>query len=143
MNILDVVLGPTFGKVIDKIFPDPALKQQAQLQLLQLHQAGEFKEIDAQLQINLAQSTTNTAEANSPSLLKGGWRPFIGWVCGVALLYDFLMQPLLSWASTAFWHCPIPPQLDIGTLITLVGGMLGLGGMRSAERINGVIPQGK
>ena len=143
MNLLDIVLGPTFGKVLDKFFPDPAVKQQAQLQILQLQQAGEFKELDSQLQRDLSQADINKVEAASPDFFRGGWRPAVGWVCVVGLLYDFLTQPLLSWASNAFWHVAIPPQLDISVLMTLVGGMLGLGGMRTAERLNGVIAKGK
>jgi len=81
MNIVDVLLGPTFGKIIDKIFPDPAQKTQAQLALLQAQQAGEFKELDAQLQLAKGQTDTNQIEAANPKLFVSGWRPFIGWVC--------------------------------------------------------------
>lgn len=141
MNLLDIITGPIFH-IIDKLVPDQAQKAQMQLQVLQLNQAGEFKELDAQLQRDLAQIGVDNTEAASPSLFKSGWRPFIGWLCGLGLGYQFLLQPMLAWVST--WkHIPAPPTLDLGTLVTILGGLLGLGAMRTTERIQGVIPRGK
>jgi len=138
MNFLDVVLGPTFGKIIDKIFPDPQAKAQAQLALLQAQQAGEFKEIDAQLQMAKGQTDTNLAEAQNPSLFVSGWRPFIGWICGLGLASQFIVGPFATWAASLLGH-PVPfPTLELGTLMTLLAGMLGLGAMRTTEKINGV-----
>lgn len=141
MNIMDLITGPVFH-VIDKLLPDPVAKAAAQLQLLQLNQAGEFKELDNQLQRDLAQIGVNNTEAASPCAFRGGWRPFIGWVCGVGLAYQFLLQPLLAWGSS-IRHLPVPPTLDLGTLVTILGGLLGLGAMRTTERIQGVIAPGK
>ena len=66
-----------------------------------------------------------------------GWRPFIGWVCGSGLVYSFIAQPLLAWAS-GIWVFPAPPVLDLSTLLTVLGGMLGLSSLRTVEKINGV-----
>lgn len=143
MNVFDFLIGPTFGKVLDKVFPDPAAKQAAQLQLLSLQQAGEFKQVDADLAMAKGQTDTNLAEAASSSLFKGGWRPFVGWVCGIGLGYDFVLRPPLAWASSGFWHIPVPPALDLSTILPLLGGLLGLGTLRTYERVNGVIPAGK
>jgi hypothetical protein len=141
MGWLDAV-GPVVQKLLAFI-PDPQQKAAAQLALFQAQQAGEFKEIDAALAAGAQQNAVNVAEAASGSAFKGGWRPFVGWVCGVGLAYQFLAHPLLVWASTAFWHVAVPPELDTGTLLDLLGGLLGLGAMRTVERINGVIPRGQ
>jgi len=82
-----------------------------------------------------AQIAVNTAEASSPSLFVAGWRPFIGWVCGAGLTYQFLLFPFVSWFS-AMGHVSPPPVLDVGTLSSLITGMLGLAGMRSYEKMN-------
>lgn len=129
-------------KILDKIIPDPAAKAEAKLKMLELQQQGAFKELDAEMQLALAQIDVNKTEASSPSLFKGGWRPATGWVCVMGLFYQFLGQPLLAWASTMYAFEP-PPVLDTADLMTLLLGMLGLGAYRSYERINGVIPAGK
>lgn len=124
--------------LIDKLLsfiPDPAQKAAAQLALVQAQQAGEFKELDTVVALAQGQTSTNAVEAASPSLLVAGWRPFVGWICAAALGYDFLTQPLLSWASAAFWHCPVPPQLDSATLTALITGMLGLGAWHIGDNI--------
>ena len=87
-----------------------------------------------------AQLAVDQAEASSTSLFKGGWRPFIGWVCGSGLVYEFLLRPLLPWfvsVIAAKTFAPMP-DLDTGVLMNLVGGMLGLGAMRTYEKIAGV-----
>lgn len=140
MNILDIL---TIGsKILDRVLPDPAQKAAATLEMFRAQQAGEFKEIDNQLQRDLAQIDVNKTEAASPDFFRGGWRPAVGWVCVFGLLYTFMAQPLLAWAS-GIWSIPAPPALDMGTLLTLLGGMLGLGTLRTAERIQGVVAPGK
>lgn len=141
MNILDIIFGPV-ASLVEKYVPSAADKEAFQLELEKLKQTTDLTQLAAQTDLSKAQLAVNQAEATTDAF-RGGWRPFIGWICGVALAYDFLIQPLLSWASTAYWKVPVPPQLDLGTLIMVVSGMLGLGGMRSAERIQGVIPKGK
>lgn len=139
MNILELVAGPVL-KIIDKLVPDANQKAQLQLEAMRMAQAGEFKEIDSQLQRDLAQIGVNQAEAQSPDIFRGGWRPAVGWVCVTGLLYTYLAQPLLTWAS-GVWDVPAPPELDMGDLLILLGGMLGLGTLRTAERVKGVLPR--
>jgi len=136
MALLDLLVGPVLS-IVDKLIPDPVAKAQAQIQLLQLQQNDTFKQIDAQLQANAQQTDTNKIEAASSSLFVSGWRPFIGWVCGSGLAYQYLADPMISWAA-AIQHWPLPPSLDLGTLITMLMGLLGLGGMRTFEKLNGV-----
>jgi hypothetical protein len=123
-------------KIVDKILPDPQAKAQAQLEILRMNQAGEFKSIETDLQLALGQLEVNKIEAAAPDLFRGGWRPAVGWVCVIGLLYTYLGQPLLAWAS-GIWDVPAPPSLDLGDLLILLGGMLGLGGMRTMERLKG------
>lgn len=137
MNMLDVILGPIF-KVIDKIIPDPAAKAQMQLDILKLQQAGEFKEIDAQLQVALAQAQTNTTEAASNDPFVSRWRPFIGWICGAGFAVEFVIGPLGAWLAAMLGHPIAPPKLDVEPLVTMLAGMLGLGSLRTYEKVKGV-----
>jgi hypothetical protein len=129
-------------KIIEKVLPNPEAKAAAQLKLLEMSQQGELAALAAEVQLAKNQTDINLEEAKSSSLFKGGWRPAIGWVGAFALLYQYIGRPLLTWYSTHHNFTP-PPALDLGDLLTIVGGMLGLGTLRTFERINKVIPQGK
>lgn len=126
-------------KVLDKVIPDPQAKAAAQLELMRLQQAGEFKDIETDLQLAQMQADVNKVEAASADPFTSRWRPFIGWVCGTALAYQFLLAPILTWVAAMNNHPEIiAPELDMGDLLTLLLGMLGLGGLRTAEKIKGV-----
>jgi hypothetical protein len=125
------------GKILDKVLPDPKAKAEAQLELLRLQQSGQLAEMDHELKLTLAQTDINREEAKNPSIFVSGWRPFVGWICGVGLGYQFLVMPLVSWYAVNH-AMQTPPSLDMGTLITLLGGMLGLGGLRTFEKYQGV-----
>lgn len=118
------------SKVIDRIFPSPAEAANAKFKLFELQQSGELAQMAGQMEIN-------KVEASNPSLFVSGWRPFVGWVCGFSLVYSFIGQPILAWASLNFSFAA-PPTLDLGTLLTVLGGMLGLGSLRTFEKVNGV-----
>ena len=126
--ILDVLnIG---GKLIDHFFPDPKQKADAQAKLLELAQAGDLAVIAGQTQVN-------AAEAANPNVFVSGWRPFIGWVSGSGLALQFVIGPLFTWGAALIGHPTPVPQLDMGTLTTLLIGMLGLGGMRTVEKLQG------
>lgn len=133
---LDDIIGAGLN-IINKFIPDPAQKAQAAYEMAQLQQQKEFKNLDAEIQVMQAQTDTNKVEAASSSFFVAGWRPAVGWVCVTGLAYQYLGDPLLTWGS-AIWHLPTPPSLDLGTLITLLMGMLGLGAARTVEKLNGV-----
>ena len=87
----------------------------------------------------LAQLEINKAEAASGSVFKGGWRPFVGWVCGIALLYHFILSPLIIFSVTLTGiEIPPIPEFDMGSLMTVLMGMLGLGGLRTYEKQKGI-----
>jgi len=95
------------------------------------------KEEKAQLiqEINKAQIEVNKIEAGSTSFFKSGWRPFVGWTCGVALCYHFVLQPMLAFVLVAAGYSIVLPEFDMTTLMTVLMGLLGLGGMRSFEKV--------
>jgi len=87
------------------------------------------------MEINKAQIEVNKVEAGSDSLFKSGWRPSVGWICSFALGYHFVMQPMLAFILSALGHNIILPEFDMTTLTTILMGLLGLGGMRSFEKV--------
>jgi hypothetical protein len=124
-------------QIIDKVIPDPEAKMQAKLELLRLQQAGEFKQLDADLQIALAQAEINKAEALSNDPFRAGWRPFIGWVCGLGFATQFIVAPWGTWIA-ALNGTPVPfPEMDMATMMPLLFAMLGLGAYRTYEKTNG------
>ena len=130
MNPLELVLG-IGGKLIDKLFPDPEKKAEALLKLQQLQMNGDLQVIANQVEID-------KIEAQNPRLFVSGWRPFIGWVCGAALAFQLVLGPLVVWGSTLGGHPVALPIMQTELLTTLLVGMLGLGGMRTVEKLNGV-----
>ena len=99
---------------------------------LEIRELIKGKEIDPQKLIEL-QGEINKIEAQHRTIFVAGWRPFIGWVCGFALAYNFVLRVLFIW-----WVGPetAPPALQMEHLITVLVGMLGLGGMRTFEKLN-------
>ena len=128
---------PALTGLLEKVLPDPRAAADAKLKLLELAQQGDLAHLDADMKTALGQMEVNKAEAQTGSLFIGGWRPAVGWVCVLGLAYQFAGAPLLSWLATAN-GLPTPPPLDTGDLLTILGGMLGLGGLRTAEKIKGV-----
>jgi len=136
--IWDSVIGGVLG-LLDKLIVDPTEKMAAKQKLLEMQQAGEFKEMDQRFELAKGQLDVNKIEAASASVFVSGWRPGVGWVCVAGFGYVVLLQPILPWLVQVFGH-PVPPLpgIDTSVLLTLLLGMLGLGGMRTAEKINGV-----
>tara|TARA_R110002110_G_scaffold12154_6_gene57825 strand:- start:3380 stop:3763 length:384 start_codon:yes stop_codon:yes gene_type:complete len=77
----------------------------------------------------------NKAEASHKSIFVAGWRPFIGWTCGIALCWHFVLQPVTLFVCTYIGlTIPTLPEFDMGSLMTILGGLLGLGGLRTYEK---------
>lgn len=130
----DLIAG-LLGKVIDRAWPDPAQKAQAAIELERMRQAGEFKAIDAELQAMQMQADINRVEAASSDPFTSRWRPFIGWVCGAALCWHYIGRPVAEWSLLLAGKQIEIPQVDLGDLIVILLGMLGMGGLRTAEKI--------
>ncbi len=137
MGVFDMVAAPILD-IVNKLIPDPAAKAQLQLQLAQLAQQNEFKELDNQLAQVQTQTDTNKAEAVNTSVFVAGWRPFIGWICGAGVGFNYLIIPLTNIIGKIVGHPIDMPLMDLSTMMPLLIGMLGLGGMRSYEKVNGV-----
>ena len=128
---LDDIIGAGL-RIVDKLIPDPQARAAAALEAAKLKQSGDFKDIEALLASDQAQVEVNKIEAASPDFFTRGWRPGVGWVCVLGLLYQFLMRPFLVTAGYA------APALDVESLMTLLFGVLGLGLYRTKERLAGV-----
>jgi hypothetical protein len=127
-----LILAPLLevGKsIIDRLFPDPAEKARAEMEMMTLLQTQDLQRVLAQLEVN-------AKEAANPSIMVSGWRPFVGWCCGAGFLWATIGQPVFSWVAVAKgW--PAPPQIDTEVLLYVLGGMLGLGSLRSIEKVKG------
>ena len=125
-------LVPAVSNVLDKVVEDK--DQKAKL----AHEIATLAEKQAH-DAAMAQVEVNKAEAQHRSIFVAGWRPFIGWVCGIALAYHFVLAPLIvfgvAWSGV---EIPEIPTFDMDSLMTVLLGMLGLGGMRSFEKSKGL-----
>lgn len=130
------LLIPAITTILDKVIPDPQAKADAQLKMLEMAQKGELAALDAEMKLAMGQIDVNKAEATT-DLFRGGWRPAAGWTCSVGLAYTFLIQPILPWLVTVAGSDNVPPMPNIDTesLMVLLMGMLGLGGLRTYEKI--------
>ncbi len=132
--MLQALIGPVTG-LLDKFIEDK--DQKARL----AHDIATMAEKHAH-DAAMAQVEVNKAEAGHRSVFVAGWRPFIGWTCGVALAYHFVLHPILLFVMMTFPALPVPatslPEFDMESLLTVLLGMLGLGGLRTMEKIKGV-----
>ena len=128
---------PLISGLLDKFLPDPKAAADAKLRMIELAQAGELAQLDADLKLALGQTEINRVEAASTNWWVAGWRPGCGWVCVSGLAVQFLIAPLCTWIATLAGHPLAFPPLDTGTLLTLLLGLLGLGGMRTVEKVKG------
>ena len=125
VNKMIAALIPAVSGILDKFVPDADTKNKL------AHEIATMSEKHAQEAL-LAQLEINKAEAASGSLFKGGWRPAVGWVCAIAFAYHFILKDLIIFgASFAGLELPEMPEFDMGTLLTVLGGMLGIGGLRT------------
>lgn len=124
--------------VLDRVIPDVAAREKAkaEFQLQVLQQETELVKTFAEL--DKSQIEVNKEEAKSNSLFVSGWRPFIGWVCGSAFAWVYILQPILGFFLTAIGHPVTLPHIEFGEMSSVLLGMLGLGGMRSYEKVKGV-----
>ena len=119
------------GQVIDRVWPDPAQAAAAKLQLMQLQMSGELAQIAGQMD-------TNKIEAGNTCVFVSGWRPFIGWVCGAACAWNWIGLPAAGFILAALGHNVSLHSADVSEMMPVLMGMLGLGGLRTYEKINGV-----
>jgi len=97
----------------------------------EIREAIKGKELDPNQLLEI-QTKINEVEAKHRSVFVAGWRPFIGWVCGLALAYNFIIRDLFIWVIDPE---TVPPALQMEHLMTVLFGMLGLGGLRTYEKL--------
>lgn len=123
------------SRLLDKIIPDPDMREKARAELMRAERESDLEELRLAISADNAQTEINKTEAANPDLFVSGWRPFIGWVCGVAFAYHFVVQPLLAFAILNAGGEVKLPVFDMEALSTVLMGMLGLGGLRTIEKI--------
>ena len=128
MNLTPALLGG-LASLVDELFTTKEEKANAKIKVMELAVKGD-----------LAQLAVNAAEAKHKSLLVAGWRPFIGWTCGAAFAWAFLLAPIVQTIvvyTGADIDCAALPELDLATMMPVLLGMLGLGGLRTFEKSKG------
>lgn len=135
MNLLGI---GTIIESVGKVASDLVTTDKERLEI-----ALREKEIDQR--VDLAQIEVNREEARHESVFVSGWRPAVGWTCVSALAYQFLVYPILTWlwvslqaANVVPSNLPPPPLLDLEALLIVLGGILGIGGLRTVEKVRGV-----
>ena len=124
------LVGPIVNKFVDRI---PNGNERARAK-----EALEKELVDAANSVMLAQTEINAAEAQHKSIFVAGWRPFIGWVCGVGIAWSMVVQPVAQWAMIAWGDGTELPTIDTSYLMELVTAMLGMSGLRTFEKMKGV-----
>ena len=119
------------AKLLDKVIPDKDARERAQAELLKAANDQDF-------QLSLAQIRVNEEEAKSENIFKSGWRPAIGWICVFGLAHNFVIYNLLLWLVATFNLNITPPALMSDILMELVFAMLGLGSLRTFEKVKGI-----
>lgn len=137
MGILSI---PVIGDVIDAVkdivleaIPDADKKREVALELERIRDEAEARASNERI----AQIEVNKTEARHRSVFVAGWRPFVGWVGGAAFAWAGVVAPLLSWIARVAGYDGTFPELDNGLLVTVLGGMLGFGAMRSYDKKQG------
>lgn len=128
---------PVLTGLIDRLLPDPKVAAEAKLEMLKMAQAGDLAQLDADLKLATGQIEVNKIEAASTDGFTRNWRPFIGWTCGAAFAFKFIGGPLAVIVAQWFGHTITLPVFDFTEMSTVLMGMLGLGAMRSVEKIKG------
>lgn len=133
--MLGDILKPLVGPVVDKLLnfiPDPNARAKAK---------EDFEKELLQIVANAdkQQAEINKVEAAHASLFVAGWRPFIGWIGGFAIMYAYIGHPFLSWGLLVFDNTlPVLPTIETDMIFQLILGMLGMGGLRTFEKVKGV-----
>ena len=119
------------GKILDRVIPDTNARDKAKEELAKAINDQDF-------QITMAQIAVNAEEAKSDNLFKSGWRPSVAWVCSIAFALHFVVLPILNIGLVGFGYKAIVIPFDMDTLFTVLGGLLGLGGLRTVEKMKGI-----
>lgn len=135
--ILSEIFTPIFN-IVDKLIPDQRARDQIKFEMEKLQQEDRFKQLELLVNSDASQNSVNVEEARNEHFFVSGARPFILWVCGIALAYHYILQPFLAFILYASGNEVKLPVFDMASLDTILMGLLGLGGLRSLDKIKGV-----
>lgn len=136
MDPITILLG-IGSKVIDKIWPDPVQRDAAKLELLKLQQSGELAQLTADTNLMIEQIKVNQEEAKHTSVFVSGWRPGVGWICVAACGWNWIGLPIVKLGLEIYGHPINLSPADLTEMLPVLMGMLGLGGLRTIEKLNG------
>ena len=122
------------SKLIDRFFPDKAASDAAKLELLKMQQTGELAQLAADTALASKQADTNIEEAKSDRLFIAGWRPFVGWTCGLAFFFKYIGGPGIFVLAQLIAVKMELPEIDTMEMMPILFGMLGLGAYRTFEK---------
>jgi hypothetical protein len=123
---------PLVKDVVGSFLPEDPTKRAEAERKIEAQLTGHLRKID------VAQLEINKQEAAHRSVFVAGWRPFIGWTCGVALAYTYVVQPVLVFALAHAGYLVELPRMDLGEMMPVLMGILGLGGLRTWEKVKQV-----
>ena len=130
IGLVSAVL-PAVTKVVERFLPEDKEARAKAERSLKAQLTTHLAKID------LAQLDINKQEAAHRSVFVAGWRPFIGWTCGIALAYNYVLQPILIFVLAQTGHLMNLPSMDLNEIMPVLMGMLGLGGLRTFEKYKG------
>lgn len=126
MNPILIPLLQLGSNLIERWIPDKAAQAKAEMDLLKMAGEQDFQSTIKQIEVNIQ-------EAQHQSIFVAGWRPFVGWICGLGLAYQAILHNLIEWLL-GIYGFPVPPAPDSDVLIYVLGGLLGLGALRTYEK---------
>ncbi len=122
--------------LISRIWPDPEAQAAQLFKLEELKQKGDLAQLNAMVVSLQGQLHINAVEASHKSIFVAGWRPFVGWVGGFSLAYAGILEPLMRFIAKVNDYSGTFPAIDTSITLTILMGMLGMGGMRSYDKKN-------
>ena len=126
------------NSLIERIWPDPEMQSKEKLKLAELAQNGDLAGLNAKVQLLTGQIEVNKIEAASDNWFVAGWRPFVGWICGLGLGYATIIEPFARFVANMAGYTGSFPVIDTTLTMQVLLGMLGLAGMRTREKEKGV-----
>ena len=130
--------------LIERFFPDPEKKAAAQLELLKMQQNGDLAQLASETDLAKLQIQTNVEEAKHANIFVSGWRPAVGWCCAAAFAYSYVILPFAQFMVFTFGttgmaeQLALAPKLELSEMLPVLFGMLGLGGLRTVEKVKNV-----
>jgi hypothetical protein len=141
-------IGELFGlgtELITRLFPDKIKRAEEMRKLEEMYQKGDLARLQAHVDLMKGQLEINLSESKSKSFFVAGWRPAVGWTCVSILAFNYIgvylleyLSSLVAFFSDAQTGIPVPARMDMAELWPVLLGMLGMGTMRTVDKIKGV-----